>query len=95
MTSKGFNALRRQGVDFKWTAELEKDFFKLKEDFKENNTRSFPIYSSDEPFILTIDFSALALGVTLSKKQSGKEQLAEGLHQEREIMPHGKENMQP
>ena len=90
MTSKGFNALRRQGVDFKWTAELEKDFFKLKEDFKENNTRSFPIYSSDDPFILTIDFSALALGVTLSKKQ-----LAEGLHQEREIMPHGKENMQP
>jgi hypothetical protein len=43
MTSKGFNALRRQGVDFKWTAELEKDFIKLKEDFKENNTRSFPI----------------------------------------------------
>ena len=62
-------------MDFKWTAELEKDFIKLKEDFKKNNTRSFPNYSSDEPFILTIVFSALALGVTLSQKQNRREQL--------------------
>ena len=75
MISQGFNALRRTGVDFKWAKELEKDFIKLKEDFKKNNTRSFPIYSSDEPFVLTIDFSALALGVTMSQKQNGREQV--------------------
>ena len=52
--------------------ELEKDFIKLKEDFKNNNTRSFPIYNSDKPLILTIDFSALALGVTVtSPEQEG------------------------
>ena len=71
MTTQGFTALRKTGVDFKWTAELEKDFIKLKEDFKKNNTRSFPIYNSDEPFVLAIDFSALALGVTLSQKHNG------------------------
>jgi hypothetical protein len=75
MTSQGFNALRRQGAEFKWTPELEKDFIKLKEDFKINNTSSFPIYNSDKPFILTINFSALALGVTLSHAQNGRDQL--------------------
>ena len=73
--SQEFNALRRQGAEFKWTVALEKDFITLKEDFKKNNTRSFPIYNSDERFILTIDFSTLALGVTLSKIQDGREQL--------------------
>jgi hypothetical protein len=48
---------------------------KLKGDFKKNNTRSFRIYNSEEPFFLTIDFSALAIGVTLSQTQNGREQL--------------------
>jgi hypothetical protein len=44
MTSQGFNALRRQGAEFKSTSELEKNFIKLKEDF-----RSFPIYTLINP----------------------------------------------
>ena len=70
-TTQRFNALRRNGVDFEWTQELEKDFIKL----KENNTRSYPEYSSDKPFTLTIDFSALAMGVTLTQEQKGQERL--------------------
>ena len=62
-------------MEFKWTEELEKDFIQLKKDFKNNNTRSFPIYKSKEPFVLTIDFSVLAIGVMLSQKQDDKEQL--------------------
>ena len=40
-----------------------------------NNTKSFTVYSSKEPFILTIGLSVLALGVTLSQSQQGHEQL--------------------
>ena len=74
-TTQGFTSLRKLGAEFKWTEELEKDFIQLKKDFKSNNTISFPIYKSKEPFMLTIDFSVLAIGVTLSQKQDDKEQL--------------------
>jgi len=69
------NAVRGQNSEFTWTPEMEEDFQKLKAQFKNTNGRTFPDYKSTEPFILTIDFSGKAVGVTLSQVQNQQEKL--------------------
>ena len=51
------------------------ELINLNLNLKESNTRSYPEYSSDKPFTPTIDFSALAMGVTLTQEQKGQERL--------------------
>ena len=53
----------------------EKDFQALKKQFQITHGRTVPDYKAAEPFILTIDFSGKAVGVTLSQIQNGQEKL--------------------
>ena len=69
------NSIRGEKTEFKWTTDREKDFQALKKQFQITNGRTFPDYKSAEPFILTIDFSGKAVGVTLSQIQTGQEKL--------------------
>lgn len=56
-----------------WNENLEEKFKKLKEAFSKAPIRSYPDYSSEEPFELATDFSADNVAVILSQQQNGKE----------------------
>ena len=58
-----------------WTETMQRDFETLKQEFSKKPIRSYPRYELDEPFQLTTDFSAKALGGVLSQVQEGQERL--------------------
>ena len=61
--------------NFEWTQEHEDNFKGLKRQFATWGVRAAPIYKGGEDFMLTIDFSGVALGAILSQVQGGKERL--------------------
>lgn len=70
------NSLRRsKDKEFVWTASMQRDFETLKQKFLEKPIRSYPRYDLPEPFQLTTDFSAKALGGVLSQEQEGQERM--------------------
>ena len=52
---------------------LKKDFLELKGEFSEWRIQAYPDFDSDEPFILTTDWSSLNIAGVLSQKQEGVE----------------------
>ena len=64
---------QRKNKYLEWSKSMEEDFEKLKDAFKNGDIRAYPDYESEEPFLLTTDFSAKALGAILSQVQNGKE----------------------
>ena len=57
----------------KWTLDTEKKFQILKAHFTEAPLRSYPDYTSEEPFILDTDWSKTNMAAILSKAQGGEE----------------------
>ena len=68
------NSQRRE-KELKWTETMQRDFEELKKKFNERPIRSYPRYDLPEPFQLTTDFSAKALGGVLSQEQEGQERM--------------------
>ena len=68
------NGQRREKT-LTWTTEMEADFQKLKEVFRERPIRSYPRYDIDAKFEVTTDFSSKSIGGILSQVQDGKERL--------------------
>jgi len=58
---------------FVWTEDMEKDFLELKAEFSAGRIQAYPDFDSDEPFILTMDWSSLNIAGVLSQKQEGVE----------------------
>ena len=52
---------------------MEKDFLELKAEFSAGRIQAYPDFDSDEPFILTTDWSSLNIAGVLSQKQEGVE----------------------
>ena len=59
---------------FVWNEDMEKDFLELKAEFSAGRIQAYPDFDSDEPFILTMDWSSLNIAGVLSQKQEGVEQ---------------------
>lgn len=66
---------QRRAAKLTWTSKMEENFKKLKAKFKKNPIRAYPDFTSDEPFIVTTDFSAINLAGILSQKQGKVERL--------------------
>ena len=66
------NSMRKE-TKLVWNEELEKNFNLLKEEFSKMPVRSYPDYSSDEPFQLALDFSKDNVAAILSQVQDGQE----------------------
>jgi len=66
------NSLKR-AEKFVWTEDMEKDFLELKAEFSAGRIQAYPDFDSDEPFILTTDWSSLNIAGVLSQKQEGVE----------------------
>ena len=58
---------------FVWTKDMQKDFLELKAEFSAGRIQAYPDFDSDEPFILTTDWSSLNIAGVLSQKQEGVE----------------------
>ena len=58
---------------FVWTEHMEKDFLELKAEFSAGGIQAYPGFNSDEPFILTTDWSSLNIAGVLTQKQEGVE----------------------
>ena len=58
-----------------WTPIMDEKFVKLKEAFREAPVRAGPDFESDQPFLLTTDYSGGALSAILSQEQGGQERL--------------------
>jgi len=68
------NSLKK-AEKFVWTEDMEKDFLELKAEFSAGRIQAYPDFDSDEPFILTTDWSSLNILGILSQKQEGVERL--------------------
>ena len=66
------NSMKR-AEKFVWTEDMEKDFKELKAEFTAGKIQAYPDFDSDEPFILTTDWSASNIAGVLSQKQDGVE----------------------
>ena len=66
------NSLNK-GEKFVWTEDMEKDFLELKEEFSVGRIQAYPDFDSEEPFILTRDWSSLNIAGVSSQKQEGVE----------------------
>ena len=73
LTNEMNSAKKEKELD--WTPVMDKKFKELKKKFNERPIRAFPDYMSDEPFILSTDFSATNLAGVLSQKQEGRERM--------------------
>ena len=62
------NSLKK-AEKFVWTEDMEKDFLELKAEFSAGRIQAYPDFDSDEPFILTMDWSSLNIAGVLSQKQ--------------------------
>ena len=56
-----------------WDEVLEEKFKLLKEEFSKSPVRSYPDYSSEEPFQVAVDFSKENVAAILSQVQDGQE----------------------
>ena len=65
----------RSAKHYEWTAEMEKNFKKLKKKFKEMPIRSYPRFDIPEPFQISSDWSKDNVAAVLSQVQDGKERL--------------------
>ena len=63
----------KKAEKFEWSEDMEKDFLELKSEFKAGRIQAYPDFDSTEPFILTMDWSALNIAGVLSQKQDGVE----------------------
>lgn len=70
--TKDMNSMKSEKATFTWTSQMSQQLAELKEAFRKSQVRTFPDYKSGKPFILTIDFSCEAIGVTLSQEQNGE-----------------------
>ena len=70
--TNAMNAQRKE-KQLNWTSEMEEQFQTLKKEFTKMPVRSYPDYQSNEPFELSLDFSAKNVAAILSQKQGGKE----------------------
>jgi hypothetical protein len=52
---------------------MEKDFKDLKTEYRPGKIQAYPDFDSNDPFILTTDWSALNIAGILSQKQEGVE----------------------
>ena len=66
------NSMRKH-LKPKWTPDTEKKFQTLKAHFTEAPLRSYPDYTSEEPFILDTDWSKTNMAAILSQVQGGEE----------------------
>ena len=72
-STAGLNAIKSK-KSLEWTAALINDFNAIKTMFATAPCRASPDFSVNaKPFILTIDFSKIAIGAVLSQEQHGKE----------------------
>ena len=71
---KEMNGQRRK-KKLEWTEVMTQKLKKLKEAFRGHQVRSFPDYSSKNPFILTTDFSSTSVAAILSQVQNNRERL--------------------
>ena len=62
------NSLKK-AEQFVWTEDMEKDFLELKAEFSAGRIQAYPDFDSDEPFILTTDWSSSNIVGVLSQKQ--------------------------
>ena len=58
---------------WEWTDVMDKKFKILKEAFSKSPIRGFPDYHSEEPFMLSVDFSKQNLAAVLTQKQRGED----------------------
>ena len=58
----------KKAEHFDWTEDMEKNFIELKAEFSDGGTQAYPDFDSEEPFILTMDWSALNIAGVLSQK---------------------------
>ena len=54
------NSLKK-AEKFLWTEDMEKDFLELKAEFSAGRIQAYPDFDSDDPFILTTDWSSLII----------------------------------
>ena len=66
------NSLKK-AEKFVWTEDMEKDFLELKAEFSAGRIQAYPDFDSDEPLILTTDWSSLNIAGVLSQKRKGVE----------------------
>ena len=58
----------KKAEHFGWTEDMEKNFIELKAEFSAGRIQAYPDFDSEEPFILTMDWSALNIFGVLSQK---------------------------
>ena len=58
----------KKAEHFDWTEDMEKNFIELKAEFSAGRIQAYPDFDSEEPFILTMDWSALNIARVLSQK---------------------------
>ena len=58
----------KKAEHFGWTEDMEKNFIELKAEFSAGRIQAYPDFDSEEPFILTMDWSALNIVGVLSQK---------------------------
>ena len=63
----------KKAEKFVWTEDMQKDFLELKAEFSAGQIQAYPDFDSDEPFILSTDWSSLNIAGVLSQKQEGVE----------------------
>ena len=58
---------------FEWTEDMQKDFLELKAEFLAGRIQAYPDFDSDEPFVLTTDWSSLNIaGVFISETRGSR-----------------------
>ena len=73
--TRDMNGIKGEKATFMWTPEMTVNLVELKKRFEQSTARTYPDYKSQKPFILTIDFSAEAIGVLLEQEQEGQMKL--------------------
>ena len=70
--TNAMNAQKKEKT-LNWTTEMDENFQTLKAEFTKKPVRSYPDYQSDQPFELSLDFSAKNVAAILSQRQHGQE----------------------
>ena len=65
--TNGMNAMKK-ALKLKWSEDMEKDFKDLKAEFTAKKIQAYPVFDLREPFIHTMDWSALSIAGILSQK---------------------------
>ena len=78
MLTNEMNSMKKE-TKLVWNDVLEEKFKLLKEEFSKMPVRSYPDYSSDEPFQVAVDFSMENVAAVLSQVQDGQERFIAGV----------------